>query len=156
MTNSHTHDIAEELLATAVTVLTDAGITPPPRQFVAAGEVADECDSLTVALTEISQGLPGLATTSIEPYSFAFTGSYQIRIVRCVTQEDRGPLDPDDLTLDAEATYSDAWVLVLGLATKKESGDLLAKCDSMVIANALPFGPEGGIAGWQINVLVQL
>lgn len=156
MANSHVHDIAEELLAAAVTVLSDAGIDPPTRQFVAAGEVADECDSLTVALTEITQGLPGLPTTNIEPWSYAFTGSYQLRIVRCVTQEDRGPLNPDDLTADAEETYSDAWVLVQGLAEKKANKELLSSCDSMVIASALPFGPEGGLAGWQINVLVQL
>lgn len=156
--NTYLFDLAKEILAECVDILSDAGITPPEIQAVWPGEIVDEgCDQISVGLERLYNGLPGLEAASPEAVAemaWARSASYVVRIVRCVNSgNDRGrPPTVTEIEDDAEATYSDIWAIHQGLVTRYHAGTFLEACQSFLVGNALPAGPDGGVGGWTITL----
>lgn len=158
----HLYTLADEILATCIDALSDNGIAPPTKNFISAGTIIDfpdECpDMLAVELTRIYTGLPGIEVALPEKCGHARTAEFLIRIVRCLDSANEENNNPtvDQLNADALATYSDIWVLHQELIERKAAGTFLDACQSLLIGNALPDGPEGGIGGWTIQLDVQI
>lgn len=152
-------DLAHEILATAIDALEDNAITPPVRQFVSPGAIADDCDQIAVELARIFTGRPGAEVAEPEQCGYARTAEFFIRIVRCLasaSDDDDIIPTPDELNGDAKIVMRDIWVIHQELITRRAAGTFLDRCQNLLVGNALPAGPEGGLGGWQLLIQVQI
>ena len=51
---------------------------------------------------------------------------------------------------------ADGWALLSGLLNSYALGTFLERCQSLVVGNLVPVGPEGGVGGWELGVKVQV
>lgn len=157
-------DLCEEYLEACVSAL---GSDVPDRRFVNYGPPAWDCpEQLTV-----HAGGPVVADTlplqpSLEPaHRAAVQGmvnmvSLTATILRCVPmiEEDGDAPSPQDIEVASRQTCSDVWAIWNWLVSKKADGTLFPPRESreLFIDPAVAVNPQGGAAGWQITVRVQL
>lgn len=159
---AYLHELAREILGASVDSLNDDGITPPDRRYVHPGsnfDVADDCDQLVVSMERVYSGVPG------EPFEARNeilgnprSAQFSVRIVTCVNTVDsqgRAPSD-DEIDADALVTYSLVWSIYQGLLERIGDERLLGACQHVIVGDATPIGPEGGMGGWFITLDVQL
>lgn len=131
----------------------------PDRQYWTIGNVAlDDCGQLVVTGTAINEGLPVLGNVlgnadgvaDFSPYALSFS----IGLVRCLTtMDDRGnPPSPAQIEADNASIAADGWMLTVGLRKAHfDSAAFLGGCQNLHLVQAIPIGPEGAQAGWQVD-----
>lgn len=170
MADTRLADVAEELLAKLVDLLTAAGIDVPERAFVNAGASAHDfvgancVDQLILSWNLLSQGEIGVgAPAGAIRCSMPLACSLTIELLRCVptfVQTAGGKVKaPSESELhDAGVRImTDAMTLadvVVGAATKKT---LFAdEFTTVAIGQLNSFGPQGGVGGTVMTLFVNL
>lgn len=145
--------IADDLLSSAVAVLPN----PPTRQFIAHGAWALDCECVAVEILDA-------AVSEIDPAQCAGidTITLGVSIVRCyiATTSDQPTPAASDINADSYTLAYDLGQLIGGLGDRWAAGTLFPSlpdlsCGQVQFPGVLPKGPEGGYAGWQVNVSVK-
>ena len=161
------YDACAELLAAAASALDEVEPGAPARRYVAGGQVALDCEQLTVHPAPI-----GLAETQplqpvLEPSRRIVRANVNlvglvVTIVRCVPV---AALNGDRLTLptvealdaSAQVTSRDGWQLWNGLKRRHRDNTLLPDaCRDVLLQPCVPIDPAGGFGGWQLIVRTNL
>lgn len=159
-------DTANHLMNEVVTRLGAEGIDVPGRRYVHVGDIAADfagtncTDHLIVAWVGTFHGLPGLELSG-QPFQcmVPLTAGYTILLSRCVPILDsRGrPPGADELADSATAIMKDAMTLPKVLIDAHEAGDLVPEgCRLAGIGEIAPYGPQGGVGGHTVGLLVAL
>lgn len=155
-------DALVAVLQAAEGALGAQGLSIPSRVYVSPGPPAADCDQLTAHAVSIMPGLPGQETA---PYGLQSTAgpvmrtlTVMVQIRRCVpVPNDQGqPPQASSLEAAAKIIARDGWTLWRGLVLAYMDGTLLGGCDRAAISAAIPSEAEGGLAGWDIEIAVQL
>ena len=156
-------DGAQLLLEAFASELTSLGIEVPSEQFVASGEVAWDCPSLTVTLGAPSQGQPGIpfGQSYLTTEEATFFATFFVMLLRNVDSVGpiTGPLDnPDAESLGYEGwkAFNDAGALVEAAINIKDAQTIVARPIPFAIGQVLPLGPMGGMAGMRLELSIQI
>lgn len=157
MANSEIADLADALLAAAVSAYSDAGVTAPDRRYIHAGQVAFDCEQLVVSTTRVFRGRPRLPAADVNRPGDLWSVEFTLNLLRPVpTLTDRGQ-PPSTAKLQQAGTdlSVDARVLSLGMVPKLKAAPFDG-CDLVAAGDLIPVGPEGGFGGWNLVVEVTL
>lgn len=172
-TDFHLSDAAADMLDAAVAALTatesgDRDDLLPARQLIAPGaEWAHDCEMLVVHVANLAANpdlqaptAPGRPTCPVVPEAvIVATVLYE-----CVPTSDQSgdPPAPDLITAAADRVLDGGMTLWRGIARARREGTLFpsleASCADVQFSEggATPIGPEAGLAGWEIGVVVTL
>lgn len=162
---SSLYDLAAELLthAQAATATTSAGAIG--SAYVSISDPAyDCCPQLTVHArigdkpAFAPNQAPGDATHRLRGPSLNLF-SFRVTLLRCVKIVTPGGVPaPSALNADAALAYEDGWVLWNYLAGRIRDGSLWAgfPCRDVSLGPLQPVNPQGGCAGWVLDLLVSL
>ena len=166
MPNERLYTLGQVILDEAVSRLIAGGREVPERQYIANGpppDVAWDCRQLTVALTRVFPGTPGIERVGrvaggFGPCATIWSVEYIVELVRCVSVLNDQGTPPQASVIDGEAAdlLTDLWVLHQGLAEAAAAGEIADRCDDVLIGNAILLGPEGGMASIRVPIQVQL
>lgn len=157
---SDLHDLAADVLKACEQIL-DVTNGAPERAYVSHGLPAldcDPCDQLAVNVTNIGEA-PSTAADPLSPgvrKSRVNLTGLAVTIARCYpTVDSRGRAPTADaLTAASRDLNADAWALWNGLW--RQRGDLFAACDLVLFDGMVPISPEGGCAGWLLQIRFEL
>jgi len=120
----------DRLLDSIQTIFEQANVSLPTRQYLYGGqngEVAHDCEQLTISFAQAYQGGPGEQAAVPAKCEGPMTGVFIVELVRCIPDklQIRGRAatapDPADLTLNSRAQAQDAYLLMeAGLLTGDE------------------------------------
>lgn len=155
--------LLSSLLATASGALTAAGQSVPVRQFVSASQPPAEPTECAETLAVWSGPL-----RTVPPPPGGKRGctsktiaELHVTLYRCVPtmQETGTPPIPADLDASGSSLAVDGWVIWRGVLTKWSDGTLFPDlgCEQVDLTRgAVNLPPLGGLAGWDVTVLVTL
>jgi hypothetical protein len=129
----------------------------PERSYISPGLPAfDCCDQLTVHTPSIldSPFSPDSATGRSARSASVITISLVTTITRCIP----GGTEPDvlDLVAPTQQIAADGWALRNHLLGMIRSDELFTICDEVFWDGLRFVNPQGGCAGWTLNLRVQL
>lgn len=147
-------------LPVVLSAASDALTREASRKFISHGPPPFDCaDQLTVHLESLKASNP-LNRQDIGPNVCAVVpvGVLVVTIVRCVTtQNGKNAPAADDLTSDSTGLLTDLNDLWTGLVTATLDRSLLnVPCSAVTWLPAVPVGPSGGLAAYQLKMEVQL
>lgn len=161
------YDLAAELLTQTQAALATTPAGSPSRAYVSIGDPPfDCCDQLTVQ-TAVDQADAGVSNKlDVQrrlQYGSVNLVALKVTIIRChpvaSAQQDQVAFPSVSvLTTVAQSSYQDAWVTWNYLQKKHRDNALFAgfPCRPVSISALTPITPEGGCAGWTLQVLVEL
>ena len=153
----------EALLADFAAELTAAGASVPAVQYVGAGQIPWDAESLTVYLGDIAQGQPGMPTaqsfTSATPINLSATVHVQILRAVSVTEDGIGTINIPPMSAmnaDGVQAMNDAGALLQAAIAIFAKYEVTSPGEGFVITSLTPMGPEGGLASVQLTLSVSL
>lgn len=153
-------DLLDELLEEAITAL-EANVeadTPPDRTYVAHGLPVADCDQLTVHLVRLQPRL--LEDVRQGRCSVLHQAVMEVRLWRCwPIGNDKEPVpSADTLGSAARQLAADGWAMWKGLTRAWVEGSWPAgvPCKQVKWGTLEPLPPQGALAGWRLDVTVQL
>lgn len=159
--------LARELLDACAAAVAAAPAGQISRAYVSPGPPPFDCEMLVVhaggpaeaETAPLSPPLqPGFRTTQGALHLINLT----VTVLRCVPVGDElQPIPASaDLETAAQATYADCWAIWNHLRTEHRTGSLFRRSDGepreLFFSPAVPLGPDGRLAGWQLEIRVQL
>lgn len=130
---------------------------PPERSYVAQGAVAWDCDQLTVHLVRIR---PKLLDSRSAACAVVLVATYAVTLLRCVPgPDDNGnPPSADELNVANQQLAVDGEALLKSLTRAWAQGSWPAgvPCRRVEWGALEPLAPSGKLAGWRLEVSVQL
>lgn len=159
------YDLAVEYLEAcqAALALTPGGQID--RAYVSPGSPAwDCCPQLTVYVGSTAQAATSPVGGLVEGQRITKTGAVNLiplvaTVLRCVPTVGEGPSWPSGPVQEAAARelLCDVWTIWNLLVRRKHRNELFGgRCRELMMSPAVPVGPAGACAGWDITVLVQL
>lgn len=149
--------MADQLLDHARDALNQEGVGgEPDHSYVSHGEPAVDCEQLTVHLGDLS---PRATVTGSERCAIVPLARFCIQLWRCVTAVDgNGPPSAEVLDAEARALLIDAAALWKHLTRQWREGTLLdgVSCREVTWSGLTPLPPQGGLAGWELCLTVQV
>lgn len=166
MADTRVKDVAHTILSFLEDELAMAGIDVPARSYVSAGEVSHDfggsncADQLAVSWTGNFQGLPGQDNTNA-PLRCAVpvTATFAIALLRCVpTLDTRGnPPSPTQLSDSGNQIMTDGMTLARVIIDGHlEESILETGCTLLALGAIEPYGPQGGVGGSVVGLMVSL
>lgn len=159
MTVTALYDVCAEVLDAAEQILATTTAGTPGSSFVAAGQMAVDCETLTVHCASLGEagkaGDPSLRSRTMRVNRAVLS----VRVVRCVpVATDTGSaLSDSALQAVAAAVLEDGWALWNGLMLLKRQGSLLdGLCSEIEFESLNPIPVEGGQGGWDLRLSVQV
>lgn len=158
-------DTATQILSQLVTRLAALGLDVPDRRYVHAGQIAidfagkDCADELVVAWADAYQGTPEGEIRAPIGGGAPSTALFQILLTRCVPTMDANTLAPSasDLNDAGVQIMTDAFTLLRAVFEAESDGDLVTEgCSLSTLGRLIPYGPEGGVGGSVLQLLVNL
>jgi hypothetical protein len=149
-------DAAVESLDTIPTFAPGLGGSPE-RSYISPGLPAfDCCDQLTVHSASIldSPFSPDSATGRSARSASVITIGLVVTITRCVPGQPEPPVS--DFLEPTQQVEADGWALRNHLRGMIQSGELFSICDEVFWDGLRKVNPQGGCAGWTLNLRVQL
>jgi hypothetical protein len=129
----------------------------PERSYISPGLPAfDCCDQLTVHTPSIldSPFSPGSSTGTSAKSATVITVSLVVTITRCVPGEPEPAVS--DFLEPTSQIAADGWALRNHLLNMIRSDELFSICDEVFWDGLRFVNPQGGCAGWTLNLRVQL
>lgn len=130
------------------------GIDLPERRYVTPGvQPAYDGEQVTVTVLALRNGQPGNET---QVPRFACAGplyaSLRVEVIRCTPTVDEDGYAPEAADLDASAmlVLSDVESLTRHLPGIAQT--IAGQGSPVLVANAVPVGPDGGYAGAQVDL----
>lgn len=132
--------------------------TFPDRQFVWAGNVVFDCESLVAHGVQVTQTIPGQSAPLDKVRQWtAWSLEFGFTVVRCVPTDPNGfPLDPTESTNVGGVALSDAGALLRYTTSALLGGRLLGACEAATIGPVQWGGPNGGMIGTTLRVTAQI
>lgn len=152
-------DSATALLGNFAAQLNALGVDVPVAQYVGAGTVPWDGESLTVYIGNIGQQLEGQA---VIPQAQIFRTLIYVQIIRAVAglSDNGGPLlnipNADDLNESGVTLIGDAAGLMLAAQAIHSEYLDTGQGEDFVIEGVQPIGPEGGFCAMRIGLRVTL
>jgi hypothetical protein len=162
MANDTLYVIARTILDEAETRLDNAGRPVPARRYVHAGQTAWDCDQLTVEITRVFAGQPGVEGLGLEDRESCVglrTVEYLVELVRCFPTLNAAGAAPTMTALDyaSQEIATDGWIIVQGLADAAAAGSIAdTACDDVAIGTLLFPEPQGAMVGIKLPIQVVL
>jgi hypothetical protein len=147
-------NMMDQALETVISAYQSYSVPLPERQYWTVGQVAVDCEQLTIALLQLYLGTPGDQATSPQRCHVPRSATFLITVARqipVVGQNGRPPT-ADKITDAAKISAVDAWVLsqsINGFDQWDESGFGLG-----VIATVDIPPPEGGYQTVNMTVIM--
>lgn len=161
------HDLSEltsELLVQAAEAL-DTGTTPAPeRQVLTVGAPSFDCpDQLAAFVVRVREADIGDSSqvggmTACHKMTLV---DLRLTLTVCVpgVGQDGKPPGIDALNLSAVRLYAQGWTMWCGLRNRLHGGEMFDEGQPKRAASVgplVPVDPQGGVAGWSIDVSVEL
>lgn len=133
----------------------EANITLPTRRYVTFGDVAFDCAQLTVSVGAMATGtLAGDHGGPPHPGEVPIA-ALMIALVRdCAPTVKEGGEAPTAEELEAFAAPALADADVLMRVFLKKANKSIGGCKNVKVMSLVPYGPEGGVAGWLLTLRV--
>jgi hypothetical protein len=161
------YEACAELLAAAASALDEVEPGAPGRQYVAGGQVAFDCEQLTVhpspiglAETEPASGLEParrIVRANVNLVGLVLT---LIRCVPAVKTLNGGNIvlpTPAEMDTSSRIGLRDGWQLWNGLKQRHRDNTLLpSHCRDVLLSPCIPLDPAGGLGGWTLTVRTNL
>jgi len=155
--------LMDSLLDVAVQALTDAGQNVPVRQFVSASQPPVEPTECAETLAVWAGPLrtapqPGTGKRGCSAKTVA---ELHVTLYRCVPimEESGDPPPVADLDASGRSLSVDGWVIFRRVLSDWSGGDLFENigCERIDLSRGMiNLPPLGGIAGWDLTVLITL
>lgn len=162
MSDNRLHDVAVGLLTVAENVLNNAGLAVPERRYITTGQYAEEgCDQLVVVVQSMTFGLPNGGGGSLRfgaKCVWTFSTAIQIHLLRCgyPTSDNLEPPSADGITDFSAGLITDGWTLWAGVISAYNNGEIIPRCSTFLPRSLEAVGPRAGVAGWRMNMWIQL
>ncbi len=164
------HEIAQELLDAAEAAVADTVGGPVVEAFLSPGLPAFDrgCDIAVAWAGQLGmEATAPLAPAPAVGHRFQYGGwvnlpTLNVTVLRCVAvaQDQKGVYrvpSPDQLSADARKVMEDGWAIWNGVCRDILRGELFGgTCNDIKVQALIPVVPEGGLAGWTLNVAVEL
>lgn len=150
-----------ETAAEALDTLATIGLTPcPDRAYVSPGLPAFDCEQLTVHATLLAEeSTSPVAGGQRHKFGRVTLVTFTTSIARClVVQADNVPPDPLQEDIASRQILADARVIWETYYWHDRQNTLLGddRCSIRKMNASQPVDPSGGIAGWLINMTVEI
>jgi hypothetical protein len=156
-------DSATQLLANFASQLVSLGVDVPNLQYVNAGELAWDGDSLTLNLGSIAQGKPGsaVATSYVSPDTITTSATMYVQLLRTVDTvgiQGQRVNTPSKTRLQKEGvvSFNDAGALMQAAINLKAKNIPVQLGIDFSIGSVMPVGPMGGMAANRLELNVIL
>lgn len=140
-------------LNSVVGVYEQAKVDLPKRQYVWFGQVAADCEQLTVSLAQLYPGNPGSDPSQVERCNGPRTAVVLVQLFRNVPTasgpRNQGAPAPEDLTSSALAVCRDAYLMLDAAHQVDQSG-----WRTGVIAEVTPIDASGGMVGISMSLTI--
>jgi hypothetical protein len=162
------YDLATAYLDAIVAAMDSTDTGPPDRAFVAPGQPTFEtqCDQAAVWIPNLTEG----ATSPTQPSEITGQRSRYGRVnlvaltgyaIRCASVSENTqiyePLTDTTLNSQARAVYQDGWSVWNWITQLIRTQQLFGgTCGIQHFDRGSPYQTEGGLAGWQFQLRVQL
>lgn len=159
---------AQQLLARVAADLTARGIDVPTRRFITTGEIVhdfagSECsEAFIVTWNGTFQGIVSQETGNLSDApilcAMPLTAQFTIALLRCVPVVKASGQAPTaaDLQTSGVALMLDAMTLPVSVVDLQGKGELVDRADLLGISAVQPIGPEGGVGGVALSLVVTL
>lgn len=147
-------DVAQEVLDAVVAAFAGAAIDLPARQFVSNNGVAYDCEQVSVEVGGLSTGsatADRVGSLRVPVRKVATILVALIRDCQPMSSEEGNPPDVETIEAASDQLLADASVLIS--VFKKST---LASCEDTSVQSCVPYGPEGGVAGWVLTIRTAL
>jgi len=149
--------------ADAVALPLATAARPLGNSYVATGDVAFENPVLTVRVSDVRVGTPGIPQTVAVPapdvahlLAVVDIEVLCLRAVPTADNEDGSTPEPAAIEAAALAVLTDKWVLWRALGLAGSSPYLANPVRRYSIRGATSVGPQGGVAGTEFGITLQL
>lgn len=145
--------VATETLTAVEQSFTDAGISLPDRRFISNNSVAYDCEQCSVEVGGLGIGTATADTPvglKVPKVPNAIIMVALIRDCQPVSEEGGAPPTVEAIEAASDALLADATVLI-GTFLKKGA---VPSCRDLIVQTCMPYGPEGGVAGWVLTIKV--
>lgn len=131
---------AYDILSAVNAIYEQEGVALPERQYIATGDVAFDCEQLTVSFQQLYAGTPGQPAEQPVRCNQPFSAVWEISLVRCIPVARRSQVAPttDELDATAEGQMADAMLLLTGVMSS-DSADWLGAFADVTVTE-----PDGG------------
>lgn len=150
--------MAADLFATASEIktlieqaLTTAGASVPERSYVANGEVAYDCEQLSVEVVAITPGTLSAERQGPPRPNLIPVAQLQVALIRdCAPgpDGDGNPPTPEAIEAHSQIVLRDG----LALATAFLKAPALSVCKKVNVLSCTRYGPSGNVAGWVLSM----
>lgn len=153
-------DIAALVSGALAAIVTEAPATTwPDRQFVWAGDLSFDCEEFVAHGVQITQGLPGAASSATDPVRqyTSWAVQFGLTVVRCVPVDDDGqPSDAVSYAALGLKALEDGGALLRYAISAHRKGVFIPTCDAVMIGPVQWGGPLGGVIGTTLLVTAQI
>lgn len=156
-------DSVANLLSAFAEELANHGIVVPDAQYVAAGEVPWDGESLIMYLGAIVQGVPGrgISTSLVSPSQAISTSTLYVEMLReCSTFGYEGGLIglPSDEVMQNEgvSALNDAGAMIKTAIILKSQGIPVELGVDYAIGACMPIGPMGGLSAMRLSLDISI
>lgn len=153
MANDDLQVLAENTLQTIVDAFTAAGITLPDRRYVSNNGVAYDCEQVSVEIGSLSTGTATADRQVAAKMPKVPVATLLVALIRdCqpMSNEDGTPPSVEEIEAASDELLADATVLIRTFL----KGNAVEGCTDLAVQTCVPYGPEGGVAGWVLTLRV--
>lgn len=166
--DSRLRDAAQEILDNLAADLTVRGIDVPERQFITTGDIAHDfagqrcAEAFVVTWNGSYQGIVSQETGNLSDApilcAMPLTAQFTIALLRCVPIVKPSGQAPTAAELQASgvALLLDAMTLPASVVDLQGEGALVTDADLLGISTVQPIGPDGGVGGVALSLVVTL
>lgn len=148
---SKLRDLADEVMTVTEQAFADADIDLPERRFVSNNGVAYDCEQFSVEIGALSTGTAGADQPGPARLPKVAVATLLIALIRdCqpLASENGSPPSVEDIEAASDELLADASVLIKVFMRT----NALGSCSDVSIQTCVPYGPEGGLAGWVLTI----
>ncbi len=164
------HEIAQALLDAGTDAVDDTIGGPVAESFLSPGLPAfdRQCDFAVAWAGQLGmEATAPLAPAPAVGHRFQYAGwvnlpTLNVTVLRCVatareTAKSYQVPSPEQLSDDARKVMEDGWAIWNHVAREILQGNLFGgPCNDIKLQALVPVVPQGGLAGWTLNVAVEL
>ena len=129
----------------------------PRTRYVAAGEIAYDCDSFVVTSSEVYQGFPGSRSPDTGHGQIVLSMDFRVYIIRTVGALDgHAAVNYRQLEKVSKLALEDASALAQALIDADADNTITDPCDDVTFGGVVIDGPEGDAIATILTISIQL
>lgn len=151
MDSGRLREVADDILQATEAGFAAAKIALPERRFVSNNGVAFDCAQLSVEVGALGSGTAVSDRAVSNRMPSVPVATILVALIRdCQPMSDESGTPPTVEAIEAasEELLADASVLMQIFMKRK----VLGSCSDVSLQSCVPYGPEGGVAGWVLTI----